>query len=208
MTFGQKLQLLRRERDWTQEQLAERIHISRQAVSKWEADAALPDTENVVRLSRLFGVTTDFLLLNGVDAPSEPAQAPAAEVPSHNQRIAFAFCLAGLGLGLIWGLIACLVNKSVVMAAVAFTVQAMSLAVFEAVYRRHKTLTCARRVRARYYQIALWLAAYLPARVLSVTLWGFYPRPYHALLPELTALAVYVLLCLWGGRRLARWEQT
>lgn len=208
MTFGQKLQLLRRERDWTQEQLAERIHISRQAVSKWEADAALPDTENVVRLSRLFGVTTDFLLLNEADAQPEPAQAPAAEEPSQSQRMAFAFCLAGLGLGLIWALIACLVNKSIVMAAVAFMVQAVSLAVFEALYRREKAKPGARRVRARFYQIALWLAAYLPARVLSVTFWRFYPRPYHALLPELTALAVYVLLCLWGGRRLARWEQT
>lgn len=71
MTFGEKLQYLRKEQNWTQEQLAEQIGISRQSLSKWELDAATPDTEHVVRLSRLFGVSTDALLLD--DAPFPPS---------------------------------------------------------------------------------------------------------------------------------------
>lgn len=59
MTFGEKLQLLRKGRGWSQERLAEEIPISRQAVSKWESGAAMPDTENVLRISQLFGVSTD-----------------------------------------------------------------------------------------------------------------------------------------------------
>ena len=62
MTFGEKLQALRRERGWSQEDLASEIPISRQAVSKWESSAAVPDTENVLRLSDIFGVSTDYLL--------------------------------------------------------------------------------------------------------------------------------------------------
>ena len=62
MTFGEKLQQLRKDRGWSQERLAEEIPISRQAVSKWESGAAAPDTENVVRLSAIFGVSTDYLL--------------------------------------------------------------------------------------------------------------------------------------------------
>ena len=62
MTFGEKLLKLRKERGWTQEELAAQIHISRQALSKWEQGTALPDTENVLQVSRLFGVSTDYLL--------------------------------------------------------------------------------------------------------------------------------------------------
>lgn len=62
MTFGEKLLNLRRARGWTQEELADKIGVTRQALSKWEASSALPDTKNVVALAKLFGVTTDYLL--------------------------------------------------------------------------------------------------------------------------------------------------
>lgn len=74
MTFGEKLQYLRKEQNWTQEQLADQIGISRQSLSKWELGAATPDTEHVVRLSRLFSVSTDTLLLD--DAPFPPPSRP------------------------------------------------------------------------------------------------------------------------------------
>lgn len=62
MTFGEKLLKLRKGRGWTQEELATKINVSRQALSKWEQGTALPDTENVLQVSRLFGVSTDYLL--------------------------------------------------------------------------------------------------------------------------------------------------
>lgn len=62
MTFGEKLQKLRKEKGWTQEQLASQINVSRQSLSKWELNAALPDTEHIIRLSKLFNVSTDYLL--------------------------------------------------------------------------------------------------------------------------------------------------
>ena len=54
--------MLRKARGMTQEQLAAALSISRQAVSKWELGEAVPETENIVQLSRFFGVTTDYLL--------------------------------------------------------------------------------------------------------------------------------------------------
>ncbi len=62
MTFGEKLQKLRREKGLSQDQLAEELNVSRQAVSKWERGEALPDTDMVVGLSELFSVSTDYLL--------------------------------------------------------------------------------------------------------------------------------------------------
>lgn len=69
MTFGEKIQALRKSRGWSQEQLAEQINVSRQALSKWENGTSVPDTNNVVQLAKLFGVSTDYLLLDDfVDA--------------------------------------------------------------------------------------------------------------------------------------------
>ena len=69
MTFGEKLQALRKARGWSQEELAQQINVSRQALSKWESGTSVPDTENVVALSRLFGVPTDYLLLDEMEEP-------------------------------------------------------------------------------------------------------------------------------------------
>lgn len=71
MTFGGKLLRLRRARNWTQEELAGQIDVTRQALSKWESDSALPDTKNVVALAKLFGVTTDYLFRDDEGAESE-----------------------------------------------------------------------------------------------------------------------------------------
>ena len=62
MKFGQKLQQLRKARGWTQEKLAQQLGVSRQAVSKWEVDAAQPDVQNVLQITSLVGVTVVYLL--------------------------------------------------------------------------------------------------------------------------------------------------
>ena len=81
MTFGEKLQELRKARGWSQEELAGQIHVSRQALSKWESGGAVPDTENIIALSRLFGVTTDYLLLDEVRDTGQAAPRAAWPKP-------------------------------------------------------------------------------------------------------------------------------
>ena len=71
MTFGEKLQKLRAREGLSQDALAELLDVSRQAVSKWERDEAMPEAEKIVRISRQFHVTTDYLLLE--DAPERSA---------------------------------------------------------------------------------------------------------------------------------------
>ena len=68
MTFGEKLQKLRSREGLSQDALAEILDVSRQAVSKWERDETMPETEKVIRISNYFHVTTDYLLK---DAPEE-----------------------------------------------------------------------------------------------------------------------------------------
>lgn len=66
MTTGQKLSALRKEKGITQEQMADLLKVSRQSVSRWEMDVAFPETEKLIKLSRLLGCSIDFLLNNDV----------------------------------------------------------------------------------------------------------------------------------------------
>ena len=62
MTFGEKLKALRVKEEYSQEQLAALLHVSRQAVTKWESNAGMPDIENIKAVADLFDVTLDSLL--------------------------------------------------------------------------------------------------------------------------------------------------
>ena len=73
MTLGQKIQRLRKEKRLTQEQLAERLHVSRQAVSRWELDEVLPDTQNLLPLKGALGVSLDILLDPAQELEPPPA---------------------------------------------------------------------------------------------------------------------------------------
>lgn len=65
MKFSQKFAALRMEYGYSQEELAERLHVSRQAVSKWELGTTLPDTEKIIAIADVFNVPIDYLLREG-----------------------------------------------------------------------------------------------------------------------------------------------
>ncbi len=65
MTLGDKLSKLRKENNYTQEQLADILKVSRQAISKWESNVTYPETDKLIRMSELFDCSLDYLLKNG-----------------------------------------------------------------------------------------------------------------------------------------------
>ena len=78
-TLGRRVQEARKAAGLSQESLGERLGVSRQAVSKWESDASVPDLENLIAMSRIFGVTIGALL--GVEPPEAPSEGDAPESP-------------------------------------------------------------------------------------------------------------------------------
>ena len=62
MKLSEKIIKFRKTNGWSQEDLAEKMYVSRQAISRWENGTALPDANNILQLSKLFNVTTDYLL--------------------------------------------------------------------------------------------------------------------------------------------------
>ena len=67
MIFADKLIQLRKKAGWSQEELAEQMDVTRQSVSKWEGAQAIPDIEKMLRLSRLFGVSMDYLVKDEIE---------------------------------------------------------------------------------------------------------------------------------------------
>lgn len=84
MTFAQKLQELRKGAGLSQEELAERLGVSRQSVSKWELGQAYPETEKIIEISRMFDVSLD-VLLKGEEPPA--SQSPERPAPSRSRSL-------------------------------------------------------------------------------------------------------------------------
>ena len=122
MTLGEKIQILRKQRGMSQEQLSTEMAVSRQAISKWEVGESIPDVDNIVHLSDIFNVTTDSLLKNGAAhftprhddgypvAPPKPKSKTLNTTPNHVGKYAIIFGGIALVLssvpGVLWNLTA------------------------------------------------------------------------------------------------------
>lgn len=78
MSMGSKLAQARKQANLTQEQLAERLGVTRQAVSRWESDTAYPETDKIVRMAQILNVSCDYLLRDG--EAEKTGAAPASPV--------------------------------------------------------------------------------------------------------------------------------
>lgn len=184
MRFGEKLQQLRKQRGMSQEQLAARLTVSRQAVSKWELDDTMPDTENVIQLSRLFGVSCDYLLREEVDEPGaapasqEPVQPPqepprpAAPGETHLDRQgwthnAFVLALGVCAIGLVFSYMGLITYHSRRLMAIGFIIQILGVVLFELAVPRMGGGKKAARLS--FYAAAVWLV--LPILVFLTFSW-------------------------------------
>ena len=98
MTIGEKIALRRRSAGLSQEALAAQLGVSRQAVSRWETNESLPDTEKVLQLCRIFDTSTDDLLL---DKPPEAASPSRPALPLWRRWFRYVY----LGLGAVGALL-------------------------------------------------------------------------------------------------------
>lgn len=69
MILADKIINLRKKNSWSQEELAEKLGVSRQSISKYEGAQSIPDMDKILKLSKIFGVTTDYLIKDEIEAP-------------------------------------------------------------------------------------------------------------------------------------------
>jgi len=124
MILADKIIRLRKKNGWSQEELAEKMNVSRQAVSKWEGAQTVPELEKILMLSQLFGVTTDYLLKDEIeneefthdDAASGIKRVTFAEANEYIEHRKKASLLIALGVFL------CIISPSalIILAAAPF----------------------------------------------------------------------------------------
>ena len=102
MNFDEKLQMLRKKQNITQEELAEKLNVSRQAVSKWEAGQTMPEVDKIIELARMYDISLDYILTDNEkdDIEKKKIGSPKdnVEPKQTNGRIITGSVFLGLGL--------------------------------------------------------------------------------------------------------------
>ena len=110
MALSEKLYELRKKDGLSQEQLAERLGVSRQAVSKWESGKAVPESDTLISISEYFDVSLDYLMKEDDSAASEPVIGAENVQPTNNtgrekRILGMIACIGGIICLIIWGLV-------------------------------------------------------------------------------------------------------
>lgn len=98
MDIGERLQELRKKAGYSQEQVAEMLGISRQAISKWESGQGKPEIDNIIKLMKLYQVSADYLLLGAENIPAPPAPAKKERDPETKKTINIIAIIAATAL--------------------------------------------------------------------------------------------------------------
>ena len=198
MTLSEKIQQLRRAGRLSQEQLAEKLAVSRQAISKWELGESIPDTDKIIRLSRIFKVSTDYLLHDDINSDREiPAVKTNSELLKKQYNIKTLFIITtGVSIiGLLMSIVAQLTWQTIFSVSVGLIVQIIGLICFEARSSHYITGKENKGVRKGFYALNVWLILPFPVIFLSDLVFSFYPRPRGYGIDLLFTAIVYVILC-------------
>ncbi len=192
MTIADRIQTLRKAQGISQEELADRTGVSRQAVSKWESEQALPDLERVIALSEAFGVTTDYLL-KGIEpaAPRRREQPPRAEI-----FMVGATATIYLGLFASWAVWYQRQDAGAFAAGMGLMMVGLALWGIGRYTALPESVGGARR---KFWQYSIWPLSFLPLSALyGMLVMGSpsaYPDIVLPLWPLLAFTAVWLVVC-------------
>ena len=210
MTFGEKLLKLRKEGGLSQEGLAEKLSVSRQAVSRWENEGILPDCVNLLEISSLFGVSTDYLLHDDYQSDGDlPAVRTARDqLAGEKERQGVLLLLAGLhavflllavGAWEAWG------NLCIVVLCAAASLGDI---IFVGAWLRSGQAPGAEvpSLRRRYYRLGVWFFSWFPVRWLCVGVFDYWPRPVNVININVVTVIIWLAVCgeVWlmtGGKK-------
>lgn len=203
MTMGEKMQKLRKQKNWSQETLAEKLGVSRQAVSLWERGESMPEIDKLIPLARLFGVTADYLLDDTQETLGEKPQPTVLHQRPENPHFVQAFPLATLldcaGLlcsALLWRQFQTLLSllPGLLLQLLALTI-ALALRGFSRVPDRTQHWR-------RWLRHNLWVLLPIPILWGSSLLFSILPFSYWGPAPFIAALICYLVVVPLSVRQL------
>lgn len=193
MRLSDKIVKLRKTKGWSQEELAEKLNVSRQAVSRWEGATAQPDATNILQLSKLFGVTTDYLLNDEYASDNDLPKVKEIKSDGLHQMMILMVTLEVMVFMIQFTTTMILQNEF--FGVLSFLPFVAVTGGFEYAYQK-KTQEANERTksfRKRFYKISAWLGTYFPIRFVVKKLAYFYPRPYRSIVLECVILAMYLM---------------
>ena len=192
MKLSDKIAALRKSRGMSQEELAEKLQVSRQAVSRWEVGSAMPDASNLLQLSRLFGVTADYLLNEDYESDQDLPRVKELRQDQARQILLY-FTLLEIMI-LIMQFMSVHILQSEFWALITFLPFLALIGGFEYACRKNAgaRTPATDAFRRRFYKLSAWLGLYFPIRFVMNLLVTFYPRPYSSLVFDCVVLVVYI----------------
>ena len=153
MKLSEKIVRLRKINGWSQEDLAEKINVSRQAVSRWEGDIAQPDVMNILLLSKVFGVTTDYLLNDEYESDSDLPKIKELKSDGVHQIMIFLITLEVMTL--IIQFMTTIILQNVFFGVLSFVPFVAMIGGFEYVYQKksEEANETTRAFRKKFYKI-------------------------------------------------------
>ncbi len=195
MKLHEKIFQLRKQAEMSQEEAAERLNISRQALSRWENGTAQPTANNIVEICKLFGVTSDYLLNDEYNSDDDLPKVKEVRTNGIHQIM---ICLITLEvMVLILQFAATFILQNAFFAALSFIPFVAVVGGFEYAYQKNVNVNGRNerttQFRKRFYKISAWLGTYFPIRFLIMDLSSLYPRPINTLVLDCVIVAVYLM---------------
>ena len=184
MLLGEKLRKLRIARQLSQEQLADKLQVSRQAISKWELGESIPDTENLILLSKFYGVSIDYLLLNELNISSEleTKRSPSSPI--------FIFGMGGLIIGLTLSIVLWCTYQSILMVSIGLIIQIISVTVV--LIKQSELLSQLQRL---FLMLSVWMIFPFICFYIGSLMMNFYPVSRSAMLDFIVEFIFYLVVC-------------
>lgn len=206
MRLSEKIIVLRKSNGMSQEDLAEKLYVSRQAISRWESGSAMPDANNILQLSKLFGVTTDYLLNDDYQSDNDLPKIKEVKNDTLGQIMIILITLEVMAL--LMQFFASFVLQNATFVFWSFLLFVAVIGGFEFAYRKGVSGTTekAKSFRRMFYRLSSWLGLYFPIRFIVKAVARLYPRPYYSLALEMIIVAIYIVAAtsvnlLIGDRR-------
>lgn len=178
MAIADRIQQLRKSKGISQEELAEKVGVSRQAVSKWESEQSLPDIEKIILLSDYFEVTTDYIL-KGIDV------VPAEASLDQEEPNAMIFSIVGTAFNFIGLIVAAMIwyeQQIATATAVGLILMVIGCMIFGIGMAVSDVATRA-KAKLAFWTINVWLLIFMPISLAYNSLSGLkgaapYPLPF------------------------------
>lgn len=186
MTIADRVQSLRKSKGISQEELADKIGVSRQAVSKWESEQSVPDLDNVIIMSEFFGVTTDYLL-KGIESKEQEKGKPA------NANI---FTIVSTVLNFIGLIVAAAVwyeEQAPMAPVIGLIFMAVGCMVF-GIGMLDPTAAAKASAKRNFWTVNIWLLSFIPLSFVYNVLFTGFTAPYPLLSGAWAAFPVFWLV--------------